>query len=29
MTRYTFDPDMASTRWARLLLRQQTMEFAA
>jgi biofilm PGA synthesis N-glycosyltransferase PgaC len=29
MARYTFDPDMASTRWARLLIRLQRMEFAA
>jgi biofilm PGA synthesis N-glycosyltransferase PgaC len=29
MARYTFDPDMASTRWARLLIRMQRMEFAA
>jgi biofilm PGA synthesis N-glycosyltransferase PgaC len=29
MARYTFDVDMASTRWARLLIRMQRMEFAA
>jgi poly-beta-1,6-N-acetyl-D-glucosamine synthase len=29
MARYTFDPDLASTRWARLLIRLQRMEFAA
>jgi poly-beta-1,6-N-acetyl-D-glucosamine synthase len=29
MARYTFDPNIASTRWARLLIRLQRMEFAA
>lgn len=29
MARYTFDPDLCQTRWARLLVRLQRMEFAA
>jgi poly-beta-1,6-N-acetyl-D-glucosamine synthase len=29
MARYTFDPDLGQTRWARLLIRLQRMEFAA
>jgi poly-beta-1,6-N-acetyl-D-glucosamine synthase len=29
MARYTFDPDLAQTRFARLLIRLQRMEFAA
>jgi cellulose synthase/poly-beta-1,6-N-acetylglucosamine synthase-like glycosyltransferase len=29
MARYTFDVDLASSRWARLLIRLQRMEFAA
>ena len=29
MARYTFDTDLAQTRWARLLIRLQRMEFAA
>jgi cellulose synthase/poly-beta-1,6-N-acetylglucosamine synthase-like glycosyltransferase len=29
MARYTFDPDLAQTRWARLLVRLQRMEFAS
>jgi biofilm PGA synthesis N-glycosyltransferase PgaC len=29
MARYTFDPDLAQTRWARLLIRLQRMEFAS
>jgi hypothetical protein len=29
MARYTFDPDLGQTRWARLRIRLQRMEFAA
>jgi poly-beta-1,6-N-acetyl-D-glucosamine synthase len=29
MARYTFDPDLAESRWARLLIRMQRLEFAS